>query len=204
MMQVKTDAGCEGEYVERSDYDTLDGEQETEPSYTSQINLYSKLRAVEVEISAVASTLEKGEAIAENGSEDSGADIKKDTDERNEDCVQVTPDGLTLHQALAADRLRSLKKTKAQLEQEISRLGKRASIDGNGLEVLPDEVKEKPKHKQRLKAVDKSNKDSKPNLKSVSYNGDADFDAVLDAASAGFVETVSNVRLFLVTKKDSE
>lgn len=191
LSEVKTGAGLEGEYVERSEYHTLDGEQKTESTSTSQINLYNKLRAVEVEINAVASTIEKGKAIAENGNENSGiAEIKKDTDERNEDCIQVTPDGLTLQQALATDRLWSLKKTKAQLEKEISKLSEHAPIDGNGVEVLLDNlVKEKPKHKQRLKAVDKSNKDSKPHLKTVSYNEDADFDAVLDAASAGFVET---------------
>lgn len=193
-MQVKTDAGRESEYVENSEYNNLDGEHGTVTSSTSQINLFNKLRAVEVEINAVASTIEKGKAVAENENENSGlADIEEDKDARNKDSVQVNPDGFTLQQALATDRLKSLKKTKVQLEKEISKVSKHAPINGSGHEVLLDLVKEKPKHKQRLKPVDKDNKDSKRRLKTVSYNEDADFDAVLDAASAGFIETVSYV-----------
>ena len=198
-MQVKTDARCDSEYGESSEEQGLDGEHETDPSSTTQINLFNKLRAVEVEINAVASTIGKGKAVAENGNENLGtADIREDKDVTKEDSVRVNPDGLTLQQALATDRLRSLKKTKAQLEKEISNFSEDVPVNDIGQEALLGTlVKEKPKHKKRLKAIDKPKKDSKPRLKSVSYNEDADFDAVLDAASAGFVETVSCLFLAL-------
>lgn len=191
-MQVGADAEHESEHGKTSEDYVVYGENE-DPLATSQINLLTKLRAVEVEIDAVASTIGKGKSVAEDGTEHVGTpDIEGGKGARNEDSIHVNPDGLTLQQALATDRLRSLKKRKTQLEKEISKLRKHGSINSSGCEVLLDKlVKEKPKRKQRLKAVDKSDGDFKPRVRTVSYKEDADFDALLDAASAGLVETVS-------------
>lgn len=159
----------------------------TDPSSTSCAKLYSKLQAVDVEISAVASSItdEKSEAFDDNKT--------KDDEKKSIEPVQVTFDGLSLHQALAKDRLRSLQRTKARLEKEILHFEEQASASSiEHDELLDNLVKEKPKHRLKHKiSSEQSNKHSKSNLKIVAYDEDTDFDAVLDAASAGFVETVS-------------
>ncbi|MCI31554.1 DNA repair and recombination protein RAD26, partial [Trifolium medium] len=52
-------------------------------------------------------------------------------------------------------------------------------------------VKEDRRPKKKLKDDKKLSKRPAKRFKTVSFDDDADFDAVLDAASAGFVETVS-------------
>lgn len=54
-------------------------------------------------------------------------------------------------------------------------------------------VKEDVKLKRKLREGEKSSKDTNKGKKRVSFTEDVDFDAVLDAASVGFVETVSFV-----------
>ncbi|KAK8938445.1 putative chromatin-remodeling complex ATPase chain [Platanthera zijinensis] len=153
------------------------------PSTSSCVKLYSKLQAVEIEINAVASS------ITEEKSEIVGKIL--DDKKNNVNHVQVTPDGLSLQQALAKDRLRSLRRAKAQLQKEISHFEEQASASGIVHEELLDRLaKEERKYKlKRHTTAEQSNKRSKQRSKAVAYDEDTDFDAVLDAASAGFVET---------------
>lgn len=170
----------------------LDGGHETDPSSISRVKLYNELRAVEVEIDAVASSIEKTISVVETENDSPGnTGIREDKDTKNGDIsVQVTATGLTLQQALAKDRLRSLERKKAHLQKEISNFDEYLATDDIGRKKFLDElVKEKPKKKPRLKEVKQSVEDSKRRLKTVTYGDDADFDVVLDAASAGFIET---------------
>ncbi|KAK8941703.1 Ribonucleoprotein [Platanthera guangdongensis] len=153
------------------------------PSTSSCVKLYSKLQAVEIEINAVASSIteEKSKIVGKIW----------DDEKNNVNHVQVTPDGLSLQQALAKDRLRSLRRAKAQLQKEISHFEEQASASGIVHEELLDRLaKEERKYKlKRHTTAEQSNKRSKQRSKAVAYDEDTGFDAVLDAASAGFVET---------------
>lgn len=155
-----------------------------DPSTASHAKLYNKLRAVEFEIDAVASTveLEQGGNDDGVGDGDNGAELVE-----KEDHVQASDN---LQHALATDRLRSLKKTKARLEKDILDLGKQRPSKGiEHDKVLSNIVKEKPAPKRKLKQAQKPGKKQDKQVKTVSFDEDADFDAVLDAASTGFVET---------------
>jgi len=146
------------------------------------------LRAVQFEIDAVASTVERLRNV-----------------ENNEECGDAGEDGLVpgiaegdssnnsnLQCALAADRLRSLKKTKAQLEKDLLNLSKDdASKSVEDEQLIFSLVREERKPKRKVKEDKKSAKSKGKRLKKVSFEDDVDFDTVLDAASAGFVETVS-------------
>lgn len=175
------------ESVESSEKHDLDKEhQVADPSSSSRVKLYNKLQAVEVEISAVASSIteEKSETVDDQKVK---GDVKK-----NVVPVLLTLDGSSLQQALAKDRLSSLQRTKARLQNEISHFEGQDSASRNEHEELLERlVKEKPKHNLKHKRAEQSNKHSKRKAKTVAYDEDADFDAVLDAASTGFVETVS-------------
>ncbi|XP_061352684.1 protein CHROMATIN REMODELING 8-like [Gastrolobium bilobum] len=97
-----------------------------------------------------------------------------------------------LQRVVTADRLRSLKNTKAQLEKELSNLCKEDKASQSvkhEKEVILSLVKEERRPKRQLKEDKKLHKSSGKRLKTVSSDDDGDFDAVLDAASAGFVET---------------
>lgn len=162
----------EEEHLEKSD--------SIDPLVASGVKLYNKLRAVEFEIDAVESTVEPEQAGSEEGDRDGGDGAEAGNKEDN------------LQHALATDRLRSLKKTKAQLEKELSDLGKGRPYKGIARDkVLLDIVKDKPAPKRKSKQVQISRKKLEKRIKTVSFDEDDDFDAVLDAASAGFVETVS-------------
>ncbi|KAL6287252.1 hypothetical protein ACE6H2_011642 [Prunus campanulata] len=115
----------------------LERSESIDPLAASQAKLYNKLRAVEFEIDAVASTVEPEQAGNEGGARDGDDDGMEPEDK--EDLDQASATGLNLQHTLATDRLR------------------------------------------------------KKRLKTVSFDEDDDFDAVLDAASAGFVETRRNV-----------
>lgn len=146
------------------------------------------MRAVQFEIDAVASTVERLRNV-----------------ENNEECGDAGEDGLVpgiakgdssnnsnLQCALAADRLRSLKKTKAQLEKDLLNLSKDdASKSVEDEQLIFSLVREERKPKRKVKEDKKSAKSKGKRLKKVSFEDDVDFDTVLDAASAGFVETVS-------------
>ena len=99
------------------------------------------------------------------------------------------PDDLALQHALAADRLKSLKKTRAELRKEFSNTCKDSKAAEDKL--LWCLVREDSKFKRKSKELQDSTKDSKKQKKAVPYQEDDEFDAVLNAASGGFVETVS-------------
>uniref|UniRef100_A0A2P2MDJ6 Uncharacterized protein MANES_13G035800 n=1 Tax=Rhizophora mucronata TaxID=61149 RepID=A0A2P2MDJ6_RHIMU len=164
-------------------------------STTSQVKLYNKLKAIEFEIDAVACSVE---CVSNAASSQDHASFDHDDDDRkgrsdkkdDESCNEVSPNGVTLQQALASDRLRSLRRTKAQLEKELSDLHKdgipKVSKEDLLLESL---VREDPRPRKKSKEVQKPGKNKGKCQKTVSLSDDANFDAMLDATSAGFVET---------------
>ncbi|KAF9599632.1 hypothetical protein IFM89_001374 [Coptis chinensis] len=163
----------------------LDNEKVGDSSSSSRVKLQSKLRAVEVEIDVVAASFEQASSRVENeeyfsGSIDNGEQEGKEDDKND---IRNATNNLNLQHALAKDRLRSLKKTKVQLQNEL------LELDKDEHKLIEDLVKEEVKPKRKLKEAQASKKDTKKRQKTVSYDEDVDFDAVLDAASAGFVET---------------
>ncbi|KAF7804623.1 protein CHROMATIN REMODELING 8 [Senna tora] len=160
--------------------------ENVDSSSTSKAELYHKLKAVDFEIDAVASTIQEVRNVGSN--EDYGG-VGHDSVEQGI-AEDNSSNNLNLQHVLAADRLESLKKTKAQLEKELSDFFKeKASKSIDHDEVIFDLVKEEPRPKRKPKEVKKLGKSSGKRHKTVSFNDDVDFDAVLDAASAGFVET---------------
>ncbi|CAI8602813.1 unnamed protein product [Vicia faba] len=144
--------------------------------------LHQKLRAIEFEIGAVSSTIQRPRDVDKDGE---GGDVEEEDLEEGVD----EGNGSELQRVLAADRLRSLEKTKAQLEKELSRFSK--DSDPKSIErkkVIFSLVKEDRRPK-KIKDDRKVSKRPAKRFKTVSFDDDADFDAVLDAASTGFVET---------------
>lgn len=182
----ETDGTPRGESPQKS--------ENVDPSSTIKEELYHKLRAVDFEIDAVASTIQEVRNAESNGDYSGVRDDSRDqgTTEDN------SSNDLDIQHVLAADRLESLKKTKAQLENKLSEFFKEKtskSIDHD--EVIFNLVKEERRPKRKPKEVQKLHKSSGKRHKTVSFNDDVDFDAVLDAASAGFVETVSFLHSFV-------
>ncbi|CAD5171316.1 unnamed protein product [Musa acuminata subsp. malaccensis] len=192
LSQAKNDTNYASEPGESShDYEP----DETGPLPT-RVKLYNKLRALEVEIDAVASSIGSAKCIEVDGSGNSDStSVRGDKPVENIGYdVHAPSSNLCLEQALATDRLRDLKKAKAQLQKEISLFGDYAFANDiehekHNVELLDELVKERPKQKPKHKQKLKSNGHSKRPLKAVAYDEDADFDTVLDAASAGFMET---------------
>ncbi|XP_039133395.1 DNA excision repair protein CSB [Dioscorea cayenensis subsp. rotundata] len=190
--EAKNDSGYASEPKESSEEQKADHEHETNPSSVRRVKLHNKLRAVEVEIDAVASSIKKAKYVAESEESFSSEKDIRDDEDITHGChaVEIAPDGITLQQALAADRLRSLNKTRVQLQKEISSFAKDLPLDDVGCgKVLDQLVKGKLKPKKKLKEGEPSHRGSKHSLKTVDYDEDADFDAILDAASGGFIET---------------
>ncbi|XWS76234.1 hypothetical protein CRYUN_Cryun01aG0158000 [Craigia yunnanensis] len=181
-----------GGSTEEEPADKLEGNDPS--SSANQAKLLNKLRAVKFEIDAVASTVEEGKNVAnddERADHDDNDDrMEKGSREDDASVMQLSSRDLTLQHALATDRLKSLKKTKVQLEKELSGLLKESSSEGIKHEkLIKDLVKEEPRPKRKSKEIQKPSKNQEKRKKTVSFNDDVDFDAVLDAASAGFVET---------------
>lgn len=162
------------------------------PEADAQAKLHQKLRSVQLEIDAVASTIKRAKNAAGkqiDSSNSSGGQHKNKQKQAAED----EPHGGVLQQALATERLKSLKKAKAQIQKEISQ----DNGDGKMLALL---VEEEPKRKKKSLMPDRGpKKTSAPRLKTMSYDDDDEFDAVLDGASAGFMETVSYYSLRLLS-----
>uniref|UniRef100_A0A0A0L7W7 Uncharacterized protein n=1 Tax=Cucumis sativus TaxID=3659 RepID=A0A0A0L7W7_CUCSA len=174
----KSENGVEvGGIEEENVCDKLDT---TDSPSASHVQLYQKLRAVEYEIDAVASTVEPGEKLERN-EQHSCVSTDSQKHAREEDSVSASGDGL--QHALAVDRLRSLKKTQHQLKNELFHLN-----DKHAKTIL-EIVKDRSKPKRKSKEVKKSGNDGGKRLKVVSFDEDNDFDAALDAATVGFVET---------------
>ncbi|KAM7501478.1 hypothetical protein LguiB_000382 [Lonicera macranthoides] len=166
----------------------LDRTASNGPSSNGHVELYNKLRAVEVEIDAVAHTVEQVKNFARDEDHVSDGDNSKEQGDVKEE-HNTSPNDLTLQEALVADRLRSLKKTKAQLEKELKNASKDKPSEGNKHDkLLQNLVKEERKHKRKPKEIPKSSKNLKKH-KTVLFDEDDDFDLVLNAASAGFIET---------------
>ncbi|KVH94289.1 Helicase, C-terminal [Cynara cardunculus var. scolymus] len=175
-----------------ADDEHLERRQSNEPSCTGRTDVLNKLRAINVEINAVASTVEdvknfsKAEEHVHSSDDENGlGDL-----DGEQSILQASSNDLTLQHALATDRLESLKRTKAQLEKQFANLGNEGFPEGSKhAKVLQSIVKEEPNHKRKQKEIPKTNKKLKKRHKTVAFNDDGDFDAVLNAASAGFVET---------------
>lgn len=153
------------------------------------------MRAINLEIDAVASAVDQLENIKRD--EDQFPDGNDKIEQGNAELerhVQTSPNDSTLQHALAADRLQSLIKTRAQLEKEVSGSSKNNQQNDWFIRNL---IKEVPKSKHRQKGVDKTSHNKNKRLKKVSVDDD-DFDAILNAASSGFVETVSDFLSVLI------
>ncbi|KDP26514.1 hypothetical protein JCGZ_17672 [Jatropha curcas] len=192
LAEVTNDAENNGEARGSTEEELPEISKNIDPASTSQAKLYNRLRAVEYEIDAVASTFKQVKNVA--GSEDHAYDdvdgVEGGDRKDDESGVQVSPSGFTLQQALAADRLKSLKRTKAQLEQEFSDMCKDDMTKGVNYEkMLANLVKEESRPKRKMKEIQKPGKKKGKSEKVVSFSDDTDFDAMLDAASGGFVET---------------
>jgi DNA excision repair protein ERCC-6 len=167
------------------------------PESDAQAKLHQKLRSVQLEIDAVASTIKRAKQSAGkqvDGSDSGDAKDKKQQKQKHADHItQDDPHGGALQQALAAERLKSLKKAKAQIQKEISQSDPCPSgSDKRKDKMLAMLVEEEPKRKKKTLMPSRGPKKmSTPRLKTMTYNDDDDFDAVLDGASAGFMETVS-------------
>ncbi|KAJ4726908.1 Protein CHROMATIN REMODELING [Melia azedarach] len=188
----QNDTGNSNETEGSNEEEPLDKLESIDPSSTSQGKLYNKLRAVDFEIDAVASTVEHVRRVSSKEEQD--IDVANSTEqgdiENDKNAVQASPSDLTLQHALAADRLKSLKKTRAQLEKELSHFQKEKTSEGIAHDkFIKDLVKEEPRRKRKSKEASKQGIDHTKRQKKVPFDDDVDFDSVLDAASAGFVET---------------
>lgn len=160
---------------------------ESQPKSSSEVELLKKLRAIEVEIDAVASAVEQTKSGRKNEELDDESYCGKDEDDKG--TAEAVRGDSTLQHALAADRLRSLKKTRAELRKELSSLCKHGKAGGIEDKLMKYLVREEGKSKRKLKEAQDVSKESKKQKKVVSYREDDEFDAVLNAASGGFVET---------------
>ncbi|KAK9144440.1 hypothetical protein Sjap_004343 [Stephania japonica] len=179
------ESGNDTQVGDSAEEQLFEDEKCSDPS-SSRSKLYGKLRAVEIEIDAVAASIEQASAVAENDhASDTTANGLEGHKDANGSASQGSSNGLNLQCALATDRLRSLKKTKFRLQKELSEL---EGTDGHD-KLIKDLVREDEKPKRKLKEIQNPGKDSKKGRKRVSLEDDSDFDAMLDAASGGFIET---------------
>ncbi|CAM8980702.1 unnamed protein product [Rhodiola kirilowii] len=157
----------------------------SQSSLAGKEKLFGKLRAIQFEIDAVASTVKPSKKDVRSTMHDGDNDdsMAQDDIKGKKGAFQDSSGDVTLQHALASDRLRSLKKAKAQLKNEIAGQSEGAEHD----KLIQDLDKEERRHKNRLKEVQKNGKAMQKKQKVV--DDDLDFDAILDAASAGFVET---------------
>ncbi|CAN4093234.1 unnamed protein product [Withania somnifera] len=152
-----------------------------------KLELFNKLRAVEVEIDAIKDGFGHLERFRRNEEEVPDTDGSSETKHtENEQSISQAPlDDSNLQHALADDRLRSLLKRKAQLRKELSNFANDTSPDA----LIRDIVKDQPNFKRKEKEVPKSSNKKSKRRKTTLLDDDDDFDAVLAAASSGFVET---------------
>ncbi|KAH9287767.1 hypothetical protein KI387_031884, partial [Taxus chinensis] len=168
------------------------GEKQGQGSFrTKQSHIHAQLRAVEIEISAVAAGLETVQNAASNNiiiSEDSEAEKEDEELEFRENRSSLA-EGLVLQHALATDRLKSLKQKRGQLKKQLK------DFEGEGKTQEP---------KEQSLFVDSVNNDEDTGTKGTShrinkrqkkekrnscFQEDDEFDAALDAASSGLIET---------------
>lgn len=203
LSQAKTDPK---KPAESSAAEPSAGDQESTdlaPQDDAQAQLHQRLRSVQFEIDAVASTIGGAKPTAaaaaaaaaakkkKKKSDNSEDKNKKKDNEEEENAGEDAPRGGALQQALAAERLRSLKRAKAQIQREIlqSEPGTSGPSSKKGKTTLAMLVEDEPRRKKSLKPPGEPKKKPPRRLKTVTYDDDNDFDAVLDGASAGFMET---------------
>lgn len=167
---------------------TPEREERDQESFLTKVQIRAQLRAVEAEIAAVAAGLEKVQSVTDKDPESS----EGEKDENDQDLSEYRPFeavGGVLQRALGTERLRSLKQKRGQLKKQLK------VFEGDG------ETEELEEHKVLLESV--KNKEEtvikgtgrllvKPQSgkkKNVSFQEDDDFDAVLDAAASGLIET---------------
>ncbi|XP_060180822.1 protein CHROMATIN REMODELING 8 [Lycium barbarum] len=170
---------AEEEIVERK--------EENEEGHDQKLDLFNKLRAVEVEIDAIKDGFGHLERFRRNEEEvpDTDGSSEAKLTESEQSMIQAPLDDSNLQHALADDRLRSLLETKAQLKDELSKFANDTSPGA----LIRDLVKDQPKFKRKAKEVQKSSNKKSKRRKTALLDDDDDFDAVLAAASSGFVET---------------
>lgn len=161
------------------------------PEVDDQAKLHYKLRSVQLEIDAVASTIKGAKhAVGKKRDHSDSTDAVDKKKNHVDDTAQDAPHGGALQQALAVERLKSLKKAKAQIQKDILQSDPCPSgSDSQTDKMLAMLVEEEPRRKKPLKPPGRPKENSTRQLKTVIYNDDNDFDAVLDEASAGFMET---------------
>ncbi|CAL4977231.1 unnamed protein product [Urochloa decumbens] len=191
LSQAQADPKHEAEQVTTdNDHERSD---DAAPEADAQAKLHQKLRSVQLEIDAVASTIKRAKNTAgkQVDSSDSGDAQDKKKQKRADHTAQDDPHGGALQRALATERLKSLKKAKAQIQKEILQSDPCPSSSGKQKDkMLAMLVEDEPRRKKKTLMPSRGPKKmSTPRLKTMSYNDDDDFDAVLDGASAGFMET---------------
>lgn len=186
---MRADAGDSDKVAEGKD-EEFDVVKSNGTSSNGHGNLVNKLRAVNLELDAVRSTVEQLENFKRDKDQPHDDDDKTEEEDADGDTIVLqSSSSVTLQHALAADRLESLVKTRAQLEKEISDSSKN---NQDGGQLIRDLVKEVPKSKRGLQEIDNKSRRKGKRVKKVSVDDGDDFEAILNAASVGFVETVSN------------
>ncbi|XP_051142683.1 protein CHROMATIN REMODELING 8 [Andrographis paniculata] len=186
--KARRDAGDGTQASGASEEENAADESKKNESTTSDHGkLVNKLRAVELEIDAVKAAVKQFKNIKRD--EDCPPDGDDKTELGNEEVgrnsFHTSSNDLAIQHALASDRLKTLKKTRAELKKDISNYSVNAEDD----RLIRNLIKEEPKSKRLLKEVEKPTQNKKKQIKKASLIEDEDFDAVLNAASAGFVET---------------
>ncbi|WVZ71859.1 hypothetical protein U9M48_020391 [Paspalum notatum var. saurae] len=162
------------------------------PEADAQAKLRQKLRSVQLEIDAVASTIKPAASTIKRDKHTPGKQIESsDSGDGKDKKKQGDTHGGALQQALAIERIKSLKKAKAQIQREILQSDPCTSGSDNRKDkMLARLVEEEPRRKKKSIMPSRGpKKTSAPRLKTMSYDDDNDFDAVLDGASSGFMET---------------
>lgn len=167
---------------------TPEREEGNQENLLTKVQIHAQLRALEAEIAAVSAGLEIVQSIADKDSESS----EGEKDENDQDLSEHKPfvvDGGVLQRALATERLRSLKQKRGQLKKHLKAFegdGKTRELEEH--KVLLNSVKNKEEAviKGTGRLLDKPTRGKK---KIVSLQEDDEFDAALDAATSGLIET---------------
>lgn len=167
---------------------TPEREEGDQESLLTKVQIHAQLRAVEAEIAAVSAGLEIVQSIAGKDSESS----EGEKDEIDQDLSEHKPyvvDGGVLQRTLATERLRSLKRKRGQLKKQLKAFegdGKARELEEQ--KVLLNSVKNKEETviKGTGRLLDKPTRGKRKNF---SLQEDDEFDAALDAATSGLIET---------------
>ncbi|KAL9260251.1 CHROMATIN REMODELING 8-like protein [Drosera capensis] len=173
--KVTCDAEKSGEADDIAGVKAINYSRNNETSSSSHSELYNMLRALEGEIDAV----ERVKNATKNADQDR---VNEEHQEEDADDIKgisgACPNDFSLQHALAADRLRSLKKKRAQLRKELSGSHKTSSLpDIQDDKLLQNLVREERIPKRKLKEVQEPRKELKKKRKAYSFDEDGEFDA---------------------------